>query len=531
MRTFNTEGPVVIADHYNIPPLDRMDLGYLLELIRAKKYFVLHAPRQTGKTSILLALRDLINSGSAGPFRCLYVNLEAAQAAQEDVGEAMRSILNEIASRARSTLKDDFFRRVWPDVLKMAGPFGALNDALVEWSEESTRPLVLFVDEIDALVGDTLLAVLRQIRSGYDRRPKSFPQSIVLCGVRDLRDYRIHSPSGGEPVTGGSVFNISADSLRLGDFSESEVEALLEQHTAETGQPFHPQALQRVWEQTRGQPWLVNALCQRACFRNPSGRDRGRPIMEADILDAREQLILKRVVHLDQLADKLREDRVRQLIEPMLSGEDHHEEPSTSLERLRDLEYARDIGLLARDDPPRVANPIYAEVVPRELIAAVQGDLPLQPAWYINPDRGLKLGELLAGFQDFFRQHSEQWLKRFDYQAAGPQLLLQAYLQRVLNSGGHVDREYGAGRGRIDLFVRWPHTTGEQRFVIECKIVRDGLDSTIRKGLLQTHGYMDRCGAQEGHLVLFDPADRPWMDKIFRKTEPVDDRTIEVWGM
>ena len=531
MRTFNTEGPVVPADHYNIPPLDRMDLNYLLELIHTKKYFILHAPRQTGKTSALLALRDLLNSGSVGPFRCLYVNLEAAQAAEEDVGEAMRAILNEFASRARSTLKDDFLRSVWRDSLERAGPFGALNDALVEWSEESTRPLVLLIDETDALVGSTLVAVLRQLRSGYDRRPTSFPQSIVLCGVRDLRDYRIHSPSGGAPVTGGSAFNISADSLRLGDFSESEVGVLLEQHTAETGQPFRAQAIQRVWEQTRGQPWLVNALCHRACFRNPSGRDRARPITEAEILDAQEQLILKRVVHLDQLADKLREDQVRRVIEPMLSGENQQEEPSTALERSRDLEYARDIGLLARDEPPRIANPIYAEVIPRELTATVQVELPLKPAWYIDPDRGLKLDELLAGFQDFFRQHSEHWLKRFDYQEAGPQLLLQAYLQRVLNSGGHLHREYGVGRGRTDLFVRWPHTTGEQRFVIECKIVRDGLDSTIRKGLLQALGYMDRCGAQEGHLVLFDPADRHWKDNVFRKTESLEDRTIEVWGM
>ena len=384
---------------------------------------------------------------------------------------------------------------------------------------------------IDSLVDDTLLAVLRQLRSGYDRRPTSFPQTIVVCGVRDLRDYRIHSSSSGVPVTGGSAFNISADSLRLGDSSESEVGFLLEQNTTETGQRFHPQAPQRVWERTRGQPWLVNALCQRTCFRDPTGRDRGHPITEASILEAQEQLILKRVVHLDQFADKLREDRVRRVVEPMLSGEHHQGAPSTDLERSRDLEYVRDIGLLARDDPPRIANPIYAEVIPRELTAAIQGELPLQPACYIDSDRRLKLGELLAGFQDFFRQHSEHWLKRFDYQEAKPQLLLQAYLQRVLNSGGHMDREYGLGRGRTDLFITWPHATGTQRFVIECKIVRGGLDSTIRKGLLQTLGYMDRCGAQEVHLVLFDTANRQWKDKVFRKTESLEYTKIEVWGM
>ena len=69
--TFNTEGPVVAADHYHIPPLERIDLDDVLGLVRGKKYFVLHAPRQTGKTSALLALRDLLNGGTAGEYRCV----------------------------------------------------------------------------------------------------------------------------------------------------------------------------------------------------------------------------------------------------------------------------------------------------------------------------------------------------------------------------------------------------------------------------------------------------------------------------
>ena len=113
---------------------------------------------------------------------------------------------------------------------------------------------MLLVDETDALLGDTLISVLRQLRSGYDMRPDAFPQSVVLCGVRDVRDYRIYSASTGESVTGGSAFNISAASLRLGDFGRAEVEALLGQHTAETGQKFEPAALERVWTQTQGQP-------------------------------------------------------------------------------------------------------------------------------------------------------------------------------------------------------------------------------------------------------------------------------------
>ena len=286
MRSFNTAGPVVLEDHYCIRPLDRVDLDYVLHLIQTKKYFILHAPRQTGKTSALLALQNLLNSDSVGPYRCVYLNVEVGQAAREDVGAAMQALLGELASRARSVLQDTFVWRIMRDSLALAGPYSALMDVLNQWAEAEAKPLVLLIDEIDALVGDTLLAVLRQLRAGYDRRPESFPQSIVLCGVRDLRDYRIHSSSRGEPVTGGSAFNISAASLRLGDFSRAEIDRLLDQHTADTGQDFLPAARDRVWTQTQGQPWLVNALGQRTCFKGAKANDRAAPITEDDVLEA-----------------------------------------------------------------------------------------------------------------------------------------------------------------------------------------------------------------------------------------------------
>ena len=252
----------------------------------------------------------------------------------------------------------------------------------------------------------------------------------MLCGVRDVRDYRIQSSAENAAVAGGSAFNVRAEPLRLGDFTQAEVRALLHQHTRETGQTFTPEALETVWRQTRGQPWLVNALCRRVCFDEPASRDRSRAITAHDVFGAQEHLIISRQVHLDQLADKLREDRVRRVVEPLLSGASE-DESST-----RDLEYVRDLGLIARDDPPRIANPIYAEIVPRELTYPVQAKLIQDVAWYVDDDGGLDVDKLLGAFQSFFREHSEHWLGRFDYAEAGPQLVLQAFLQRVVNGGG-----------------------------------------------------------------------------------------------
>ena len=308
--------------------------------------------------------------------------------------------------------------------------------------------------------------------------------------------------------------------------------ALLEQHTQETGQSFAPEALETVWRQTRGQPWLVNALCRRVCFDDARGRDRSRAVTADDVYEAQEHLILSRQVHLDQLADKLREDRVRRVVEPLLSGGDEWAFSD------RDLEYVRDLGLIARDAPPRIANPIYAEIVPRELTWASHARLIEDTVWYVDADGGRNVDKLLGAFQAFFREHSEHWLGRFDYAEAGPQLILQAFLQRVVNGGGRIEREYGLGRGRTDLLIVWPRGGGAardtevDRVVIECKVAHKGLERTIGEGVEQTAGYMDRCAARTGHLVVFDRrADRSWDEKIFRRDVDRDGRLITVWGM
>lgn len=318
MRSFNTEGPIRPDDHYNLPPLTRWDLDQVLSLIEQKKYFLLHAPRQTGKTSCLLALMAHLNRD--GRYRAVYANLEPAQAYREQVDAAMATATQAIVQGARCWLGDEQAEAVATEVLESPARHLALQNFLARWCARSTQPLVLLLDEVDALVGDTLLSLLRQLRAGYPQRPTAFPHTVVLCGVRNLRDYRIHARSEREVITGGSAFNIKAKSLRLGDFSAEETRTLLLEHTQETGQVFTPEALEQVWTLTQGQPWLVNALAYRACFELPVGRDRTQPITQALIDQAKEQMILERVTHLDQLAHKLQEPRVRRVIEPMLAG-------------------------------------------------------------------------------------------------------------------------------------------------------------------------------------------------------------------
>lgn len=527
MRFFNTAGPVRRTEHYCIPPLERFDLDDVMLLIEQKKYFVLHAPRQVGKTSYLLALMEYLNA--TGIYHCLYVNVETAQAAREDVQAGMRAILSEIAARARDFLNDPFPSQIWEEVLNKAGGFAALNELLTLWARASDKPLILLVDEIDSLVGDTLIAVLRQLRAGYDKRPDTFPQSVVLCGVRDVRDYRIHASQEKSPITGGSAFNIKSKSLRMDNFDLQEITTLYMQHTIETGQPFTPEAIALAWTLTEGQPWLVNALGYEVCFEMKKGRDRAQPITAELIMTAKENLILRRETHLDQLADKLREPRVRNVIEPILAGEG---EPERLV--LDDVQYVEDLGLITTRGQLRIANKIYQEVIPRTLTYTTQLTIAQESAWYTAPDGRLDLAKLLTAFQQFFREHSEHWVERFEYKEAGPQLLLQAFLQRIINGGGRIEREYGLGRRRTDLLLFWPYQEGKatQKIVIETKLRASDLERTIQQGIEQTWSYMDTCGAAEGHLVIFDRATtRAWAEKIFNRQENFQGSVIEVWGM
>ncbi len=528
MRFFNTAGPVKCDIHYCLPPLERFNLAEILTLIDQQKYFVLHAPRQTGKTSALLALMEYLNQ--KGQYRCLYVNVELAQSAREDVTAAMQPILGEIATRAHDFLHDTVLLDCWSQVLSEFGGHGALNRLLTIWAESSSQPTVLLIDEIDSLVGDTLIAVLRQLRAGYDKRPGLFPQSIILCGVRDVRDYRIHSSREKAIITGGSAFNVKAESLRLGNFSQTNLVQLYQRHTEETGQIFEKAGLELAWALTQGQPWLVNALAYEVCFKMEAGRNRSQPITAEMMIEAKERLIVRRETHLDQLVDKLKEPRVQRVISPILEG--------TELERTvsqDDLQYVSDLGLISRTSSGlQIANLIYQEIIPRELnyITQLNFESTIQPAWYIGPDGRLEMDKLLAGFQQFFREHSESWLQRFDYAEAGPQLLMQAFLQRILNGGGRVEREYALGRGRTDLLVIWPYPGGQQRVVLELKIRRGALEAVMAQGLEQTWAYLDQVGGEAAHLVIFDRDNqRRWEEKLFRREELYQGAKITVWGM
>ncbi|HEU4412390.1 MAG TPA: AAA family ATPase [Polyangiaceae bacterium] len=493
-RRFNTAGPCIEAMHYMIPAERR--LPEAAGLVEQMGYFVVHAPRQTGKTTALRALAERLTA--SGRYAALHASCEAGEATGEDYAEAQRAVLTELGLRADSALPPELRPPPWPG----ATDASLLRAALSAWAQACPRPLALFLDEIDALRGQSLVSVLRQLRAGFAERPRAFPWSVVLCGLRDVRDYK--AASGGDPGRLGtsSPFNIKVESLRLGDFSADEVRELYGQHTADTGQAFTEGALARAFELTAGQPWLVNALAREVVEK--MAVPPAEPVTAEHLERAKERLILARATHLDSLLVRLTEPRVKRVLAPIISG---GLSPADDLDD--DIKYLRDLGLVAANKPLRVANPIYREVIVRVLAGGVEEYVTAEPARFVLPDGRLAFRKLLRAFAAFWREHGEVLAAGVAYHEAAPQLVLMAFLQRIVNGGGAIDREYGVGRGRIDLLVRWPYRLADgraavQRRALELKVWREGEKDPLPKGLEQLDGYLARLGLKRGVLVVFD---------------------------
>ena len=541
MRFFNTAGPVREEDHYMIDPLSRWDMEEIMTLIEQKKYFVLHAPRQTGKTSCMFALRDRLNR--EGKYFAVYSNVETAQAALYNVKDGLGAIISRLVSNLEDLLDPSIdVRKYYKDNLDNLNPLIVLNEFLKYICQKIDKPIVLMLDEIDSLIGDTLISVLRQLRDGYNDRPKNFPSSIILCGIRDVRDYRIRT-STNEIVTGGSAFNIKAESLRLGNFTKDDVINLYKQHTEEIGRVFTDDCYDIIMKYTDGQPWLVNALAYEVVWKIKENRPASVVITPEKIEQAKENLILARQTHLDQIVDKLREERVKSIILPMILGEETDFNDD-------DSQYCIDLGLIKREGKDyKIANSIYSEIIQRILSNTVQDNMlnifP-KPVWVENDVR-LNMKTMLTLFKDFWWENSGIVTEKMvGYREATPQLVLQGFLQRIVNGGGYINREYGLGRKRVDMMIKWfyppptlptPQATwgGQiQKIVLELKVIskRQGYERVKSDGIVQTAEYTKYCGESEAHLLIFDRDNsQKWTADEANEIVEFDGVKIEIWKL
>ncbi|MCI5140307.1 MAG: ATP-binding protein [Candidatus Electrothrix sp. ATG1] len=517
-KYFNITGPCFPRLHYMLPPKDRLVGASLDRYIRDELYWVLHAPRQTGKTTFLQSWMHEINAGSEAV--ACYVSLEVCQEVTE-VERAMPLMVDTIRQWAEA------FTLPVPEYPEQVAPGSYVSAILSSWAElVAPKKLIVLFDEVDVVAGPALVSFLRQLRNKFASRGSGkFPVSIALVGMRDLRDYLVTSKDG-QLLNPGSPFNIKHGSATLTNFSQEDISALTRQHTQATGQQFSPDALQRIWAYSSGQPWLVNALCEQIVYQVLP--DSQEIILPEHVEQAKKQLIASRATHIDSLSVRLREPRIRKIVQPILTGAS-----DPTMADGDDFTFCLDLGMVAFDESgtPGIANAIYREVFARELSYGMQVAIPAPEFSWQQADGSLDMDALMDEFQKFWAWNSEIWEEKADYTEAFPHLLLMAFLQRIINGGGTVDREYAAGRGRMDLLIRF----GGGINLVEIKLVhpRMGREMTCDQGLQQLERYADQTSPDTCHLVIFDrrPEQRtaPWEKRLSRETRTTPEgRAVEV---
>ena len=518
MKIFNVAGPCAKEDHYMIEASTR--LKGVRELIDLKQYFVIHAARQSGKTTYLKDLTQRLNA--EGKYYAVYCTLESLQGI-EDVEKGIPQIVSCISKalfKAKTPNNEQF--------AKDANFFffaTVLNFELLKYCDTLDKPLVILFDEVDCLCETTLISFLRQLRDGYNNRDiASFIHSVALVGMRNIRDYKVKIRPDSESLGSASPFNIVTETMTLKNFTKEEIASLYKQHTDATGQIFEEEAIDFISEQTSGQPWLVNAVAREIIVKILE-YDYTKTITAEMARTAIQTIIIRRDTHIDSLLSKLNEERVRSIIEPMIMGEDFYDFLSD------DYQYAVDLGLIKRDEYKIIpSNPIYAEVIIRTLTYGTQQKFISEKSQANIPDY-LKDGKidinlLMHEFQQFWRENSGIWVEKFQYKEAAPHLILQAFLQRVINGGGDIIREPAANTKRSDLCIVYE---GE-KYPIELKIRRG--EKTLQEGFEQLSEYMDIFGSNEGWLLIFDRnPEISWDEKIYYQQEILEGKIINVFGV
>ncbi|MDR1924133.1 MAG: hypothetical protein LBQ66_07140 [Planctomycetaceae bacterium] len=503
-RYFNVSGPCVPEEHYMLDAVSR--LNRVLPLIERNQYFVIRSAQQSGKTTFLFEMRQKLNQN--GEYYALYCSLESIQGI-DDSEKGIPSIIGCLSLALESSTiphKEQF--AIHANKIHYTS---ALLEALSDFCSLLDKPLVVFFDEADRLSGSTLISFLRQLRNGYITRSYSpFIHSLALVGMQNLRDYKLN-------------FNIVTELLTLQNFSKEDIAELYGQHSTDTGQQFEPEAVEYVWQQTQGQPWLVNAI---ACetVEEILKSDYSQTVTLLMVEQAVQNIILRRDTHIDSLMERLNEERVRKIIQPIILGEVAQVEYLSS-----DFQLTRDLGLIRQDQGKlEFANPIYAEVIIRTLNfntqISLQNNTSYQPSRYIHNGK-IDMELLLRDFQVFWRENGAIWKEKYLYKETAPHLVLMAFLQRIINGGGKIIREMAAETGRLDLLVVY----GENKYPIELKIRHN--KNAYQKGLEQTAGYMESLGCQNGWLVVFDRRQNiSWETKLFVRNESFDNKTITIIG-
>lgn len=536
-RYFNITGPNRERENFSLESLKRVDCEAIDNMIEQGRYFTICSPKQSGKTTLLLALQKKIND--EGKYRCLYCNVEPAQIAGNDVECGVRLILGRLAEQAQMLFQDSWPYENFHAIMERVGAEGALIAFFERWrSQQSSQlPLILILDGIDLLNGKTLASVLRQLRTGQIHGPEHFLQTVIFCGVRDIRDVDIEVGDR-KYLIGRSGSDIREKAIVLYNFTQNEIRELCEQYTAETGQAFQENAYPRVYALTGGRPWLVNALLAEALYEMGFGRDVTKTITPGMIDAAKDHFIARQDAYLDQLAAKLSNPSVRTTLFPILTGGGWKQKPPQE-----DLEYLEDLELIRRSPATGwgITNAMYREIIPKVMGRSLKDELihVVDRNSFLKPNGRLDFHSMVEVYRKTYCAYFLAWGRRYDLEGVLAQILLFAFLHYVLGDRGRMECDYALGTGRVDICVGWGYSLEsgerrEERFVVEIRLFdkTKSHEAAVRFGVEQTAAYAQPRQAHETYLVILDEDEsKTWYDRLFEEEHVHNGMQVHVYGL
>ena len=469
----------------NVTNMDNQDIKTMVDLGR---YFSIFAPRQSGKTTFFEGFCHKLEQDTTYiPIFLSFQDYKELDKAtfymliQEEIYEQLLQRLDEVHCENLPAVRDLLSTHYITDHISFRKFFEKSNKVI------PPKRIIIFIDEFDGIPIEELenfLTSIRELYQKYKKRTDKALYSVGLVGIRNITKL----------IVGGvSPFNI-ADKVKLPPFTLKNVHDLYAQYAEETNQSFTEDAVKKVYEETAGQPWLVNRLGTILTVDiKPQTTD---PITKEDVEKAVEILLYEENSHFDNITEKAKQYK-ETFIDIVFNGVEYipgDEEQSLLLTH----------GLIkAEGKNVRVSNPIYKKRFTKTFFRESGAIADVSVKGYFRHDGLLNMEVILSDFEEYIIQIGVTafYKSQKPYEKTG-QFLLTAWLYQFVEGGkGELRYEATSGLGRMDILLIYQG----HKYIIETKINRSSLDKTVEKAIDQLCSkYLLTERANEGYVVIFD---------------------------
>ncbi|MBO1317001.1 hypothetical protein [Acanthopleuribacter pedis] len=466
---------------------------------------------------MLLAVRDDLadttdNATPTSGFQLdpLYVDFSAAVLGEQPLEDRVLAVMTEIGLAARNQLEELEPLDLVEEVFGIHGPAASIRTQLQRWRRLRNAPLLLLVDGMQGCDPVVAGLILQQL-SPFDASDPEQGLWLLVAGHGSL-DWMF--PDGPPAMVH------RAGHITLSAFSATQVQQMAELFRLETGRSVNHEAVDLIMQLTQGHPWLVNLMLEQMTTSSEDREIRGEHVAEA-----KEQLIGSESSPLQRWFHYFQRPGIQRVVEPLLIAADapYFLEPSH-------LEEARALGLVQGFAPVRFANRLLEEWIPRRMVLGNDQYLSRQ-AEVVVEEGGLNFVVLLSECQRYFSGEGRRILTSMPYQQAGPLLMLQGFISRLVRNHGRIEREVDALRHMITLFIFWQSGDDIQTVILGLKVLDQRREATLHGDLAQIGRFMNLCETKEGHLVVLPPIDLGGDNGLpgDHSKEQVEDNTVHLW--